>query len=214
MKLLESFKRIKEGKASFDDEALILKEFESRYVPHKIENYLFDQEELKAEYMFACWNAIFRAKMTVGDPIAFCVRRGKGAMLDYYRRVSSNKLMKVCSECNTKVAYDRRNQFCKLCGSDYISMEKEECVHEHVEFYDHGTHFTDAVLTDIIFDELIRLLYELKDLQRKEKILAIKAIKDRTDFYDYAIENGVNHNTAEEFHRKIIKVIHKSHIFN
>lgn len=206
MDLMKSFKKIKDGNANLWDEYTVLQEFKRKYVPHKIDNYLFDPDEMKAEYMFACWNAIFRANMCVGNPISFCVRRGRGAMLDYYRKVSSDRLIKVCINCQNKVAYDRRNLFCKKCGADFISLEKEERMSEFTSIQDRRIHFTDLVLVNMVLEDVIKHI-EKSSLPTEYKYLAIEAIKYRTDFYDHALDFGYDAEESKSFHKLVVKYI-------
>jgi len=211
--LLNAIANIQLNISTSEDESLIVKEFENRYRPHKIDNYIYDPDDLKSEYLIACWNAIPRAKLDVGDPIAFCVRRGKGAMLDYYRKVSTQRLVKICESCNTVVAYDRRNVYCKSCGEEYISLMKEDTVHEFVEIPDMGQNFEDTVVIDLVLENLIDYLVECSTICNRDRILAIKAIKDRIDFYTYAISQGLKSKQAKSLEERILSVIRDSYLF-
>jgi len=203
-------KKIQEGNSKLMEEKIILSEFERRYVPHKIENYLFSQDELKAEYMFACFNAIFRAKIDIGDPVAFCVRRGKGAILDYYRSICSQRLIKYCPECNVVVAYDRRNKQCKQCNTEYSSCEKEQIMNLYKQIKEEISEeekFIKFEQLEYLFSEIIKFVESFEEIDLHYKQLAIEALKNKICFYDHARQQGKSHKYANSFKDKIIELI-------
>jgi len=121
----EIITKIQNGKAlSFLEQSYISNKLLELYKPHKIENYLYDQDELKAAYLVAAYNALSRAKLDVGDPLAFCANRGKGARLDYYRKRSSEALNLICEECHTEHSYSYfiLDNGCKHCKAHYAEM--------------------------------------------------------------------------------------------
>lgn len=198
--------KIQENKSTPQENNIIVKEFDRRYRPHKITNYLFKQDELKSEYMIACWEAIFRAKLNVGNPIMFCIRRGYGAMLDYYRSTSSKNLLKICPKCNISVAYDRRNINCKICGTEYKSIEK----YMRYEDYITGKCVDDIIETIVIRDTFERLHSLIKSLTfPKEDIkqVAIEAVNIRIGFYECAQTYGYNISKSKSIENCILNTL-------
>ncbi len=119
-------KAVKTNTATPTEERELVDIFRRLYRRHRVENHLFDQDELYSAYLMAAWNAVYRAKLNVGDPVLFCVRRGNGAMLDYYRSESRLRLVLVCEDCSAEWSYDRPNigQPCRHCGGQLKSQER------------------------------------------------------------------------------------------
>lgn len=114
---------------TLSEQSHITKELLKFFKPHQNHNYLYDQDEIKSAFLIAAYNALGRAKLDVGNPLAFCARRGYGATLDYYRAVSSQKLFYQCDECNTVFSYTHKNTEngcpeCKVKYTNYITPKK------------------------------------------------------------------------------------------
>lgn len=208
----ELIQRIQNGTATVQDQNRIVREILRRYKPHKLNNYIYDAEEMKCEYVLAAWNAVSRAKINIGDPIAFCVNRGRGAMMDYYRKVDSSKLIKVCPICNKTVTHDRRNIYCKDCNAEYESYVKEELMSIN-EFDLSSTEVSteDIVLEqmeiDYKFSKIERALSESSEISREDKMLAMECVKYRMHFYDYCRMIGKSPQWSQAFTDRIINFI-------
>ncbi len=201
-------KKLQEDIASTADQRKLLNELELRYRPHKKDNYLYDTDEIKQDYLFASWNALYRAKLNVGDPIAFAINRGRGAMLDYYRKVSSQCLLLICDDCGEAMTYDRRNTKCKSCKCvNLTSVEK-------VKFVE-GDTFNVASKEDIsaecekeeLFEMILSCIELSEELIEYDKQLAIDAIKNRMDFADYAKSIGKPPNFANKFKERVLSYL-------
>lgn len=122
--------KIQKGqKPTLTEQSHITKELLKFFKPHQNQNYLYDQDEIKSAFLIAAYNALGRAKLDVGNPLAFCARRGYGATLDYYRAVSSQKLFYQCDECSTIFSYTHKNTKngcpkCKVKYANYITPKK------------------------------------------------------------------------------------------
>lgn len=120
-------KAVQSKTATPNQERELAETIESLYRPHRLNNHIYNADDMKQEFLIASWNAVFRAKLDVGDPVMFCINRGRGAMLDYYRTVSAQKLTYVCQECAAHLLYDKRTTHCRFCKSTNLkSYEKEE----------------------------------------------------------------------------------------
>lgn len=123
-------KRVRAGVATANEERELADIFRRLYRPHRVTNYLYDADEMYAAYLFAAWNAVYRAKPNVGDPVMFCIRRGRGAMLDFYRSESRLRLVLVCQECSSEWPYDR----------PYIGKDCRHCGHTVLRSYERTVH--------------------------------------------------------------------------
>ena len=206
-------KKLQTNKILVKEERLLLSEIEARYQPHTYNNYLYDPDDMKSEYIMATWNALFRAKLNVGDPIAFACNRGRGAMLDYYRKVSSERLILYCPSCGREYTYDRRNICCK--NPDCKHYQKEDVLksREKMELnpfddFDENLSinfsYLDHIIINEIFNAIINYIKESKRLNYHEKKMVIEAIQYKQDFYDYARSTGKNHSFSIAFKRRII----------
>lgn len=193
--------------ATPQEERRLFLELESRYQPHKIENYLYDPEEMKAEYMWGAWNAIYRAKLNIGDPIMFCIRRGKGAMLDYYRKIDSKYLIKICPNCGLEVACDRRNKVCKNCGEEYTTIHKEESmsVEDFNQVFSQDDHVKQVEIEEM-FEEVIQLI-DTSDFNEELKIITIASLTNKVDFIEYAKSIGKSKQWAELNYKRVQMLI-------
>jgi DNA-directed RNA polymerase subunit RPC12/RpoP len=222
-----TIKRIQDGNSTPKDEYLVVSEFEKYYVPHIKNNYLYDQEEIKTEYLLACWNAIFRAKINIGNPIMFCVRRGRGAMLDYYRKINSQKLIYICSECGTEYTYDKRNTKCRnsYCKTGHlVSKEKEELVdyienipahlighYPSVEEIIFGNE--DQLRAKKIIDDIIdHIKQKSKDIRPNYVEMAVEALEYRTDFAEYSKIRGKSVSWSTFFKIYMVEYLNNSNI--
>lgn len=150
--------KIQTGKATLSEERIMLNEIKRRFKPHKHENYLYDQSEIESEYIIASWNALFRAKLDIGDPIAFATQRGHFATLDYYRKISSQMLVLKCECCSNTMTYDRRNKSCKSCGSkELVGMEKYQNALNDGQFSVNDSFIADLELEDYIKECLVKV---------------------------------------------------------
>ena len=220
----ELVKRLQNKKISYREERLLLSEIEARYIPHTHDNYLYDPDDMKSEYIMATWNALYRAKLNVGDPIAFACNRGRGAILDYYRKISSERLILYCPSCNIEYTYDRRNIFCKNPNCEYYqqedqlkSKEKEELV--PIEEFDNNFSvnalYLDRLIIDEIFNSIVNYVKESKRLTSPEKSMIIKAIEYKQDFYDYARSTGKSHSFSIAFKKRMTKFLQSAQeLFN
>lgn len=186
--LVEKFKA---NKLTPKDERILYTELESHFKPHKIDNHLYDQEEIKSEFMVAAWNALHRAKTDVGNPILFAARRGYGATLDYYRRVSAQRLLKICTKCGAPHTYDHRRKKCSnpACGgTEFYSIESDE-------FFTKKHNMSGVDMIEVDYEGIV----DLSDLKKKfikaiktsamdalDKRIAIEAIKHDQDVVEYA----------------------------
>lgn len=124
--------KIQKGqKPNLSEQSYITKELLKFFKPHQNHNYLYDQDEIKSAFLIAAYNALGRAKLDVGNPLAFCARRGYGATLDYYRAVSRQSLYYQCNDCNTIFSYTAKNAEsgcpeCKTKFANYITPKKLE----------------------------------------------------------------------------------------
>ena len=192
------------------DEQRLLKEIKKRYRPHKNENYLYDSTELEQEYLIASWNALYRAKMNIGDPMAFAINRGRGAMLDYYRRINSQRLILICDDCGCKVTYDRRNNKCRNCGCIELTSMEKECYYDNIsagiaaESLSCRDDFVDRIEMESIFIQLVEFLVAMEDIGQEDKKMAIEAINYRVDFAEYARSLGKNNYWSKLFKDRIV----------
>ena len=192
-----------EGKATPREQMLLYKELEKHYRPHKMENHIYDSEELKNEFMCHSFNALGRAKLTVGDPIMFAVNRGRGAMLDYYRKVSSEKLLYVCTDCGHKMTYDRRNDHCKLCGCEELaSIEKEEYADFERTICTYKDEY-EAIEEDLYVNQVISYIRKIDELSLTDKKIIISAIQDREEIYAHARKMGKSYRSAKSLSERI-----------
>jgi len=138
-------KRVKAGDQAAERELVDI--FRRLYRPHRSVNYLYDPDEMYAAYLIAAWNAVYRAKLDVGDPVMFCVRRGSGAMLDYYRAESKLKLVLVCGMCSSEWPYDRPyiGKVCRHCGNDSLKSH-ERTTHSRLSLERASAHHDTTTL--------------------------------------------------------------------
>jgi DNA-directed RNA polymerase subunit RPC12/RpoP len=194
--------KLQRGKITRLEEGTLVAEILRRYRPHLHTNYLYSEDEIKEEFLIASWNTLYRAKLTIGDPIAFACNRGYKATIDYYRRVSSERLIYVCEDCNTAVAYDRRNVICKKCGGELISYEREETMVDNLMAS--GVDFTDAIIMSDNFTRIINFVIALESLSSFEKKLVIEAINKRENIYSFLRkEKGKSHKFSKKLQEKI-----------
>ena len=205
--------KVQKGIASKVEERKLIEEFRCRYRPHQHINYLYDQNELESEYLLASWNTIFRAKLDIGDPISFCVRRGYGAMLDYYRKISSDRLILICPLCGSEYTYDRRNKNCKNKFCTYTgeleSREKEEIIDFESDI-NKDLSIKDLFVNKIEVDETIddiAIYLAMLEINSFDKKMAIESLKNRMDFYDYARYIGKSHSWSISFKSRIINIL-------
>ncbi len=202
-------KKLQNGTISRSEENKLYSEIRSRYRPHKIENWIYDAEEMEEEFILASWNALYRAKLDVGDPISFAIRRGNGAMLDYYRKKSRENLIYQCVECGTIWSYDHRrkrcdNPFCE--HGTLISKQKYEST-TTVDLNTIDIPVEIDLDMPIIFKEIIDLIQSLESISEMEKDYAIKAIQNRLSFHDHIVESGKSSSFAQNFQEKISKIL-------
>lgn len=199
-------KKLQDNKLSPAEEMQLYKAVEEKYRPHKTSgNYLYNEIELKEEFIMATWNALYRADLDLGDPLMFAVRRGNGAMLDYYRKVSAEKLLFVCQDCGHTMSHDHRTKSCKLCKSTNLkSIEKytsDEYITENLAY---EPNFIEEITADEMSKKLIKII-KGSSLSQYEKTLLINAIKYREDVYEY-VKSVKTPSYAMVFLKKIRKV--------
>lgn len=204
--------KVKKGIATRQDEWKLMQEIEFRYIPHKHENYLYDPEELRSEFLMAAWNAVFRAKPDVGDPIAFCIHRGNKAMIDYYRKVNSQKLIKYCPICGTEYTYDSRNKVCKNSECqpvDLLSKEKEYANTDSMELQNLSVvdHVQEKLEAEEMLVAIISYIQNMETMGDTFKDLATDAINNRMDFYDRARMSGKSHSWSINFKKQVIDLL-------
>ncbi len=208
--------KLQKNKISIKEERLLLAEIEARYRPHLKTNYLYDPDEIKAEYIMATWNALFRAKLNIGDPIAFACNRGKGAMLDYYRKISSEKLILFCPSCHNEYTYDRRNIFCKKTNCRNYQLEgllqsrEKEILMPATDFNESmsiSDSYTETIILNEILEDIIQYIQHIDEIKSAEKKMIISAIQYRQDFYDYARSIGKSHSFSVSFKNKMNKFL-------
>ena len=206
--LKDAMLRVQRGQNTSKDDLLLCREFERRYQPHKIDNHIYDADEMKQDYLWACWNAIPRAKMDVGDPILFCVRRGRGAMLDYYRRIGSQRLFRVCMDCGYKHTYDARITNCRECGCEaFTSIEKTQAV-DYVETI--GGTYTQTPEQGFIKDDAIEFVKKWildSNLSPHYKEYAAGAIENQMSWYQYAMTLDRGKSFARKFSKRMRELV-------
>jgi len=198
------------------EERMLVAEIKNRYRPHIHTNYLYDNNELETEFLITSWNHLYKANTNMGDPIAFACYRGRGAMLDYYRKVNSERLLLFCPVCNATYTYDRRNVACKeLKCNNYQkencleSVEKEEVV-ENIDNYGDLLMFTDKSLEEMTIQEIYKQLMECineSPLSLSDKKMAVKALSYKEDLYEYAKAMGKSHSWSISFKNRIILIL-------
>lgn len=199
-------KKLQAGTLTVPEENKLYSELQSRFRPHKIENHLYSQDEIEEEFLLASWNALYRAKTDVGDPFAFAIRRGNGAILDYYRKVSRERLVYRCPDCGEVYSYDHRRKSCDnpTCIGELISAEK-------YEYTDLSVISDSAVDIDfdvpLIFQEIIELIKGLESISAMEKEYCIKAIVNRVSFEEQIIASGKSTVIAKNFHEKMVNLL-------
>lgn len=206
--------KLQNGQTTPAEDRRLLLEIKGHYRPHKMENYLYDADELESEFLLAAWNALYRADIDRGDPIMFCVRRGNGAMLDYYRKTNSEYLIKNCPQCGRTVTYDHRNKICPVCGIEYDSNLKEEAVPvtDFDESFTSPINIENQVETSIMLEEVIEFIRNSKSLSTDAKHMAIEAIQYRIDFHTFARQEGKSSVWASRFSKRILDLIHGAEI--
>lgn len=204
---IQLIKKLQDGTITIQEESKLYMEIKSRFRPHKMDNHLYTQEEIEEEFVLASWNALYRAKLNVGDPINFAIRRGNGAILDYYRRISREKLIYKCPDCGAVYSYDHRRKECanKSCIRPLISQEK----YESIEITNNLTELSVELDFDIpiVFLEIIEVVKGLDSISDMEKEYAIKAIKNRVSFHDQILESGKSATFAKSFQDKISQLL-------
>lgn len=179
---------------SSKEERILYKEIESHFTPHHINNYLYDQEEIKSEFMIAAWNALYRAKLNTGNPLMFAVRRGYGATLDYYRRISSQNLIKICDDCGAVYVYDHRRKMCTATNckcQSFSSMSKDDYFAK-LQSKSLDSYFVPDYDTQIdytIFKNKLINIIKNSSLNKESQKMIISAIIDNKNIKQYITEN-------------------------
>ena len=199
-KLLVS--KLQSGECTAREEHELCLEIENCYRPHKIDNYLHSQDELKSDYMIAAWSALHRAKLGVGDPVMFAVRRGNGAMLDYYRSVSNKRLRKRCS-CGLDHRYSAKS--CKACGDTDMESFDIEQTGELLDTMP-APEVTETSSVDELIEEILTKVDGM-DLTTEESWLAKSAIKNRTRISGLASMNGMRAAKAEALESRVFSLL-------
>lgn len=179
--------KLQSNKLTSRDERDLYTEIEMHFKPHYIDNYLYDQEEIKSEFMIAAWNALFRAKVGIGNPILYAVRRGYGATLDYYRRTSSQNLLKVCKKCGEVYIYDHRRKKCTIKGcncQEFSSIEKTEYFSKTKTGFSKNTDF-ESYVDSLEFNDMVIGLIQGSNIPSIYKKAIIEAITLNQDIHEY-----------------------------
>ena len=181
--------KLKKNYLSLREEKILYDEICRSFTPHKMNNHIFNKDEIKEEFIWGTWSALFRAKLDVGNPLTFALNRGYNATLDYYRKVSSEKLLLVCQSCGHKMAYDRRNTECHKCKSTKLKS------HERIEFYGLDTDRSESLAADIhiendfesklLIDKLI-VIIKRSNLKEEEIEIIIQAIRSNKGIFETA----------------------------
>lgn len=198
-------KKIQNGCASPLEQKFVYDKLIKAYKPHTY-NYIYDQDEIKNEFLFHAWNALYRVNLNIGDPICFAVKRGRGAMIDYYRKISSQNLWFFCQDCGHRMAYDRRTKKCKKCQSkNLISLEKIEYTFTSlVEGFSKGEE--EKIIMEDFFERLIKKITDINLFSQKEKDILIKAIEEKQDIYKFSRKLGISYRESKRFSEKVQRI--------
>lgn len=199
--------KIQKGIATPREERRFLLELETRYKPHKLTRYIYDADELKAEFLCEAWNAIYRTNLTIGDPIMFCIVRGNGAMLDYYKKMNATFLTKICPNCNSHVSHDKRNSICKICGEEYISNYKEDII--PTEDFDQkfsNENFVNHVEMNILLNDIINIIKKC-DLEEELKDIIVYVLTMKINFNDYTKSIGKTYKWRKKTLNSVLSIL-------
>jgi DNA-directed RNA polymerase specialized sigma24 family protein len=216
-------KKLQNGSLSPKEEREVYNYFDTEYFFYIQKqdlkyNHIYDQEDMKSEFMIQAWTALYRAKLTVGNPLAFALQRAKFATIDYIRKINSQKLILVCPQCGAEYTYDRRNKVCKnpKCKNDkesenqLTSKEKEDIPELGIEALasvKSAEDITEKFMMDALFNEIILYIKDIDELSFYEKSVAINSLTYRHSFYDEAKYKGKSHSWSMTFEKKMQKIL-------
>lgn len=85
-----------------------------------------DHNDLKQEFLTAAYQAIFKAKVDVGDPQQFILQHGKWAVVDALRSGYRKALRQYCHSCNTttRLHEERGQAVCPNCNAKGDAIER------------------------------------------------------------------------------------------
>ncbi len=183
--------KIQQNKATITEQRIMLNELKSRFRHHKHTNYLYDGGDIESVFLESSWNALYRAKLDVGDPISFACNRGYFATIDYYRKISSQMLMLKCNECGNTMTYDRRNKECKACKSkSLVGVEKYSTTIHNDQFAIKDSFIENLELQDYVAECLAKM--DSAGIERKVRDTVIESITNMESINKVAKRNRLN----------------------
>ena len=201
----ELVEKLQRGLATLSDQKKIYMMILAGYRSPKITNNLYSASELKQEYLIHSWSALYRAK-EIGSPIVFASYRGKKAMLDYYRKVGSERLAFVCLSCRREYRYDSRRKACGLCNGSLESIQREESRYDMNSF---AYKSQDNSIVSIK-DKLIRIVMD-STLSDDCKDYGVSALESNSNFYEYGKSKGISMRVYMSFASRLNNYIRKNH---
>lgn len=183
--------KIQQNKATITEQRVMLNELKSRFRQHKHTNYLYDKSDIESVFLESSWNALYRAKLDIGDPISFACNRGYFATIDYYRKVSSQMLVLKCECCGHTMTYDRRNKECKMCKSkSLVGVEKYSATSHNDQFAIKDSFVENLELQDYVSECLAKM--DSAGIEQKVKDTVIESITNMESINKVAKRNRLN----------------------
>ena len=115
-------------------------------------NRLVERDDIKQEFMIGVAMYIHRAKLDMGDPIAFIISKGVFRVRDYMRKHIRQGTMQICKLCGNKTRLNKVGDryTCTICGNTEVDTfevaDHDEITLENIA--EEG--FEDYVISDIV----------------------------------------------------------------
>ncbi|KIL38007.1 hypothetical protein SD70_29360 [Gordoniibacillus kamchatkensis] len=124
-----------------------------------------DRDDIRQAFLIGCYAGIMKARLNIGDPLAFILNKGLWAVADVIRRDGQKELQQECSGCHATSKPNRVHgrYVCRRCESDQVELRRRVIPHaETIEVTGHNQ--DDRLTVQEFHDQLTGCKRDVFDL--------------------------------------------------
>lgn len=193
----------------------LLSHIKQQHMPSRIRrfvqrNVLISKDEIESEFLSGCWQAIYKAKLDIGNPVMFICWKGTLSVIHLFRAKLSDGVRINCPNCgigSLRYVARKKTPICHKCGSTDVSTfmvvtdESQADNQMHFES-DVETHLWDKIDASQVEGINQRLF---NDVTYEIQIDEIRAkLNGRVlQLFDIMVLEGINRDTSQNYLEEI-----------